>query len=477
MTHSKAHVSWPYPVSAEGLLSGLPDPAVLPRRQTLRDQITIVVDDDPTGPQCVRDVPVITRWTEQDFVWGLAQNSNCLFVLTNSRSMDAVKARDVVNQVVQTALRTPNVDPRGLRFLSRSDSTLRGHFPLETDTIHAALNEVMEPRRALTVLAPAFPSAGRITLDGVHWVVEGGVATPVGMTGYARDETFGFGSSDLCSWVSEKTGRPRVEVRSIRLAQVRRGFEAVAEAMRQTPADGVVVVDAVEESDLDVLAAAVADVEAAGWRVVTRGAPGLARAMIGQRLPGPLSDSEVRAAVMPGHGLVVVGSHVSLSSRQLERVDGLLHVVLDVDRVLSGALNPDECAGLVYEHLLAGDTMLSTSRTLRHGRTAAESLSIARQVADTLVAVTRGVLRRVEPAWLLGKGGITSSDLLSKSAGFARATVLGQLLPGMVPVLRGDVPCLGDDRRCPCVIFPGNVGSDDTLAEAIARLQRATLFV
>lgn len=72
------------------------------------------------------------------------------------------------------------------------------------------------------------------------------------------------------------------------------------------------------------------------------------------------------------------------------------------------------------------------------------------------------------PRYLIGKGGITSSDLDSEALGVRKAQVFGQIIPG-VPVWR-----LGKESKypgLPYIVFPGNVGDADALASAIKILR------
>lgn len=428
---------------------------------------TVVLDDDPTGTQCVRDVPVITSWADGDVAWAYERSATGPFILTNSRSLDPVTAAARTADATRAAVRVARARGEQLRVLSRGDSTLRGHFPLEPDVV---LDILGGGRGGITVLAPAFPAAGRITVDAVHWLVAGGTATPVGLTEYAKDATFGYAESDLRRWVRARSGP--VEVRWVPLDLLRGPVEDTAAVLRATPDGGTVVVDAVVESDLDRLAAAVRLAES-DRTVVTRGGPSLARALLGQAPPPPLSDELLRDRLSgrSGSGLVVVGSHVDTSTRQLDRLRGSTRVVLDVDDLVDGRADPALCARRVVAALRTGDTVLSTSRALRRGRDGEDSLAIARTVAAALVAVTRAVLTECDPAWLLGKGGITASDLVTRTLGMARAVVVGQLLPGLVPVWQA---MSGSHAGRVCGIFPGNVGDQDALVTAVARLRAAT---
>ena len=72
--------------------------------------------------------------------------------------------------------------------------------------------------------------------------------------------------------------------------------------------------------------------------------------------------------------------------------------------------------------------LLVTSRELRRGRDAAESLEISRRVSAALTEVVRGALP-AKPTWVVAKGGITSHDVAVRGLGIRRATVLGQLSP------------------------------------------------
>jgi uncharacterized protein YgbK (DUF1537 family) len=82
-----------------------------------------------------------------------------------------------------------------------------------------------------------------------------------------------------------------------------------------------------------------------------------------------------------------------------------------------------------------------------------------------VVEVVRGA-RAAAPAWVIAKGGITSHDVAVGGLGIRRAEVLGQLLPGMVSVLR-PVEAAPEAVGVPYVVFAGNVGDESTLATVI----------
>ena len=109
--------------------------------------------------------------------------------------------------------------------------------------------------------------------------------------------------------------------------------------------------------------------------------------------------------------------------------------------------------------------LLFTSRTLLRDSDPAASLEIARTVSTAVIEVVRGAVD-ARPAWVVAKGGITSHDVAVRGLGIRRATVLGQLLPGLVSVFR-PVEALPQVVGVPYVVFAGNVGDESTLAHVV----------
>jgi uncharacterized protein YgbK (DUF1537 family) len=445
-----------------GRLAALPPVRSVPADQVADALVgtptVVVLDDDPTGTQTIRDLPVLTRWGADDVDWALAQDTPAFYVLTNTRSLALQDAAARNREVVRTCLEAARRTGREIVFASRGDSTLRGHFPLETDVI---AQEAGTPDAV--ILAPAYTDAGRVTLDGVHWLRDGDRLTPVAESEFAGDATFGYRSSRLADWVAEKSGGAITDVAEVRIEELRSG-------PFRLPAGRVIVLDAVVDDDLRAAVLAILAAERDGARFVYRVGPSFVRARVGQPEQAPIADDEVRDAVGAGHGLVVVGSHVGRTSRQLDRLAArrdLARVEIDVARVLDGDDGHlEDVTNRVLEHLSRTTTLLATSRTLVTGRDEAESLEIARRVSAALTGVTARVVDAGPPAYVLAKGGITSSDVATVSLRADRAWVRGSLLPGIVSLW---APTSGP----PLVVFAGNVGDDDALADVVDRLEAA----
>jgi uncharacterized protein YgbK (DUF1537 family) len=436
------------------------------------DRTLVVVDDDPTGTQTVHDVPVVTRWNVETLRAELRRASPCFFVLTNSRSLPSAAARELSLDLARNLRTASALARRDVTLVSRSDSTLRGHFPAETD----ALSDVWGPFDA-TILAPYFEAGGRYTLDNIHYVAEGDMLVPAGETPFARDAAFGYRHSELREWVEEKSaGRILArEVQSLSLDLLRRdGPEAVLAALLDLPQGCICVANLCAPRDAEVLAAATLAAERAGKNYLYRTGASFVSARLGLA-PRPLLTTGDLSNASNGGGLVVVGSHVPKTTVQLERLLASEHaprrVELDVVSLLDPARREDllDAAAVTISVALAAgeDVVVFTSRSLIEGVDASASLDMGRRVSGALVALMRGL--KATPRFVIAKGGITSSDIATRGFGVVRAIVRGQILPG-VPVWQ-----LGAESRFPglsYVVFPGNVGDEDSLATAFIKLSR-----
>ena len=469
-------------ISREELLRGMPPPATISPadvRQARGNKARqlIVLDDDPTGTQSVAELPVLNSWTAADLEWALGTGAAAVYVMINSRSLDPEAAAARNREVVQAALTAAKNLGVEIDFVSRSDSTLRGHFPLEPQIISEELEVAGRPVDAV-IIVPAFGDAGRITLYSVHYA--GNAATgyvPVGETEFARDATFGYRSSDLREWVEEKSnGRIAAkDVVAITLDEIRAGGDAVAAKLLPLSGGRCVVVDIIEESDLRALALGLLQAQAAGKHFVFRVGPPFVRGMIGQDVHPPLTAEDV-ATIRPAEsafgGLIVVGSHVDLTTRQLNALREKQQPVefeIDVAKVLGDApeAHLNEVVSAVAAALAKGNVVVRTSRTLIRGKDGADSLRIARAVSDAVVQVVRRVLDLAPPRFVIAKGGITSSDVASRGLEIDRAMVRGPMLPGIVSLWE---PIDGPARGIPYIVFAGNVGTEDSLAEVATKL-------
>lgn len=475
----------PAPIAKDELLGGLPpewpeDPLPAIRAALAASgQSFGVLDDDPTGPQTVHGALVLTEWSEAALAEALTERRPFFYILTNTRALPEPEAVARVTAAARNLARAGRQVGRAVVAGVRGDSTLRGHHPAETWAVRDALEAEQGQPFDGEILAPFFLEGGRVTVGDIHYVLEGDRFVPAGQTEFARDTAFGFQASNLAEWAEEKTGgRVRAaEVVSVSIDDLRRGgSERVAELLEQVSERRTVIVNAASYRDLEVFVLGLLRAEAAGKRFFYRTAASFVRVRGGLAGRPLLTAAELYPSGRRSGsgGLVVVGSHVRRSTEQLETALRLLEdlqpVELHVQRVLDNASRQDEldqARQAIEQALSRGRTaVLFTSRELVTAGGRAANLRLSQRVSAALVQIVGGLA--VEPAFLIAKGGITASDLATEALGVRRAIVPGQVAPG--------VPCwlLGEGSRfpgIPYVIFPGNVGGGEALAEVIRLLR------
>jgi uncharacterized protein YgbK (DUF1537 family) len=502
----------PWRPSARVIPSGLSEPSPLdpPAAGSGGGRLkVIVVDDDPTGSQTLHGCPLLLRWDASTLAAGLRHPSPFLFLLANSRALDPPAARQRLRQICRALLpaleaaKAEGVVDRWL-VVSRGDSTLRGHFPLELEELAAALGPF-----AATVLVPAFLEGGRTTVDGVH-LLEG---RPVHESPFARDGLFGYSSSFLPAWVAEKTaGRiPAERVGRLSLAELEAGAACVRDRLQTlaatpqpggvaSPLGAVVAVDATRPEHLRALGAALldgADPAATGPapRFLVQAAASLLNGLV-PLPPQPHTPAGLAALRRRGGdgrlqpGLVLVGSHVPLADAQLaallaEPGCAALEVpVARVHRLLEGPLPDWLLASLEQEwlerladRLAAGATpVFHTSR----GELACRHAAERRRLGQVLAEAMARVVGRLAPqlGYVISKGGITSHTLLADGLELAAVELQGQIQPGLSLVLapsRAGQPCDGvaGAEALPVLTVPGNLGKPDTLLRLWRQLESA----
>ena len=473
----------PRPRPLADLLAGLPpEPAESVLWPDLKAAVRqgarplVAIDDDPTGVQTVHDTRVLLTWGEAELAAEIAQPAPLFFVLTNSRSLptpDAKRINVEIGRRLVSGSRGPFV------VASRSDSTLRGHYPAEVQALEEGLGQRFDGH----LLVPAFFEGGRYTVQDTHWVATP-VATsseviPASATSFAQDAVFGYRTAYLPEWVEEKSrGRWRAgDVQSVSLQTVREGPDAVCRRLMAVDGGVPVVVNVAGYGDLTAFVLGLLRAEAEGKQFLYRTAASFVRVRAGLSARPDLSPSEVYAACRADGasdrpGLVVVGSYQPSSTTQIERLLAASHlrprpVEMHVQTVLEGRWAPERAGAEMDAALEAGDLpVLYTSRRLVTG-TGEQNLAIGRQVTDALLSALQHL--QVRPRFVIAKGGITSHEVAQRGLGATRALVLGQLQPG-VPVWRlaGGPGLRFADM--PYVVFPGNVGGPDSLLAAAETL-------
>lgn len=435
----------------------------------------IVLDDDPTGSQTVHSCLLLMRWDVETLRLGLQDDSPIFFILTNTRALPPESAASVTKEVCRNLKIA--LDAEGIAdflVVSRSDSTLRGHYPIETDAIAQQLG----PFDA-HFLVPAFFEGGRITRDSVHYLFIDGVPTPVHETEFARDSVFSYHHSYLPKYVEEKTqGQIAAEsVTRFLLDDIRAG---TLERLLHLSGNQCVVVDGETQTDLNSFAVDILTAASQGKRFLFRSAASILTALAALP-PQPIAAENMAEYVRSGKpGAVIVGSHVKKTTQQLEALlqeTGTVGIEVNVARLLNDSVN--QSATLLTEILEstkaahdAGKTpVVYTSRQELAFKDVNTRLEFGIKVSSLLMDIVRGLPSNI--GFLISKGGITSNDVLSTGLALTSARLLGQILAGCSMVLTpSDHPQF---PQLPVVLFPGNVGDADALAIVYRRLTKTVL--
>lgn len=398
----------------------------------------VVLDDDPTGIQTVRGCLLITEWDEQHVREGFADEQPFFYILTNTRAMTREEATQVTREAMEMVVKV-NKDLRfRLIIVSRSDSCLRGHFPLETDVMRQVLEENGLTVYKKTPFCPAFIEAGRFTIDGVHYMQSGDKLIPVSETEFARDNVFAYHTSVLRDYIKEKGDN----------------------------ADDYDIVNAQSYDELHKwwnVFSSNEEFANGSDALVIRSSSSLPKVIAG--LPDEITLLDRNIVKSNGVGCFIVGSHVQKTTRQLEQLlqeEGSCGVEVDVQRILEdGEPLMQETLSVIKQ---IADEQLTpvvyTSRREIRLDDADKRQQLGQLVSNFLVDIVRRL--PYTPTYLVGKGGITSHDILTKGIGIQSARVLGQII--------NSVPCIMGPQF-PYIIFPGNVGDDTSLRQVFNKLK------
>ena len=437
----------------------------------------VVLDDDPTGVQTVHDVSVYTDWEEESIRKGFEEKEAMFFILTNSRSFSVEETTKVHQDIAARVAKVARELGQDFMIISRGDSTLRGHYPLETQLLADGLTKNEGVVIDGEIICPFFPEGGRYTMDNIHYVKEQENLVPAGMTEFAKDKTFGYKSSDLTEYVEEKTeGKYHKEdCITISLDELNAlDVQGIKDKLMSAQNMAKIIVNAVSYAELKVFCAALVLAMKAGRHYMARTAAAFTKVM-GRISDQPLLGRAQLEGDTKNGGIVLIGSHVKKTTDQLnclKELDGQADFMeFQVNTVFEENGLEKEVERTVKaaeEKILSGRTVvIYTSRQLLapENMTPEEKLQISVKISNAVTSII-GKLS-VKPKFIIAKGGITSSDVGTKALRVKKARVMGQVKKG-IPVWM-----TGEESKfpgMPYIIFPGNVGEVSTLKEIVEEL-------
>ena len=439
----------------------------------------VVLDDDPTGVQTVHDIHVYTGWDEESIRKGFLEENNLFYILTNSRGFTEEETTKAHNEIAAVVDKIAKETGKEYIFISRSDSTLRGHFPLET----RLLRENYEKNTGKTIdgeiLCPFFKEGGRYTIDNVHYVKYGDALVPDNETEFAMDKTFGYSAATMPEYVEEKTKGEfkAADVTCISLEDIHNmDFDKIEAQLMAVKDFNKIIVNSVGYADIKVFCVALYRAMAKGKVFMFRTAAAIVKVMGGVTDQPLLTRKQMVVKETKNGGIIVVGSHTNKTTAQVEELKKLTDIeFIEMDATLvkdekAFAAEVDRCLKKEEECIRAGKTVCCyTTRALITADTGnkEDELRLSVRISDAVQSLVGRLT--VTPAFVIAKGGITSSDVGVKALAVKQANVLGQIRPG-IPVWQ-----TGEESKFPLtpyVIFPGNVGEAETLREAVEILTK-----
>jgi len=433
----------------------------------------VVLDDDPTGVQTVHDISVYTNWEKESIRQGFEEENNLFYVLTNSRGFTAGQTAKAHREIAAVVDEVAKECGKEYIFISRSDSTLRGHYPLETEI----LKENYENNTGKTIdgeiICPFFKEGGRFTIGNVHYVKYGEELVPADETEFAKDKTFGYSTAVMPEYVEEKTkgAYKASDVTCISLEDIRSAdFDKIEEQLMAVKDFNKIIVNAIDYADVKVFCTALYRAMAKGKVFMFRTAAAIVKVMGGVSSQPLLTREQMVVKETENGGIIVVGSHTDKTTKQVECLKELADIEfieLDATLVKDDEAFEDEvkrCLEKEEECIKAGRTVCCyTTRALITADTGdkEDELRLSVKISDAVQSLVGRL--KITPSFVIAKGGITSSDVGTKALAVRKANVLGQIRPG-IPVWQTG----GESKfpMTPYVIFPGNVGEITTLKEA-----------
>lgn len=433
----------------------------------------VVLDDDPTGVQTVHDISIYTDWEKNTIEDGFNEENSMFFILTNSRGFTSEKTAQVHKVIARNIASVSQETGKDFIVISRSDSTLRGHYPLETKVLAEEIETAAGKKFDGEIIFPFFKEGGRFTINNIHYVKEGYFLVPAGQTEFAKDKTFGFRSSDLTEWCEEKTqGEFKAEdVTCITLDSLRNiEVDKITKQLLVVKNFNKVVVNAVDYIDAKVFAIAFANVVLAGKEFILRSAAAITKVLGGVPDKKLLVRQDLVEKGNTNGGIIIIGSHVNKTTMQMEElkkcrypiefIEFNQHLVLEeggLDREVKRVIS------IVEDKIKRGKTVAVYTRRDRFDlptRDKEKQLMVSVQISDAVTSII-GKLN-VRPNFIIAKGGITSSDVGTKALRVKKANVMGQIKPGIPVWMTGEESKF---PHMPYIIFPGNVGDNGTLKE------------
>tara|TARA_Y100001968_G_C19440610_1_gene762318 strand:- start:2144 stop:3505 length:1362 start_codon:yes stop_codon:yes gene_type:complete len=441
----------------------------------------VVFDDDPTGSQTVYGCPLLLEWDFQTLKKAINYSSNLIFILANTRSLSTDLAQERMKEICHSFIELCLKESLSLEdfiFISRGDSTLRGHGVLEPQI----LMEQLGPFDA-TFHIPAFLEGGRTTVNGIHFL--NGI--PVHESDFARDKIFGYSTSKLSDWLINKSNRnitlediTHISIDQLENASLSQNrFSKLIDFLSELVDNKFVIVDAERPSQLKIFHQALKKI-GKNKKFLFRSAASFINTLAALP-PNTKSTSQLASLRVKDKdlryksGLIIVGSHVKLADEQLDILDRESRcelIELPVRKIVRVIKKPEsELAFLKLQNQFVNSirSILIKDKTpvfyTTRGEVECESVEQRMDLGLKIAEIMSQVVGQIAPelGYIISKGGITTQILLQKGFCLKDVFLEGQILPGLSIVSAYNKK---SNIKLPIITFPGNLGDQNTLCDA-----------
>ncbi len=466
--------------------------------QTRGNEIVVFLEDDSTGVQKSHDVYLLTDYSDEGIRSGLKAahiaGHRLVFILTNSRALSSAQAAELNRNIAKILIDIAQEKKTVIRLGSRSDSTLRGHFPLEPLVLLETLQYHGVSCDGIIVSHVFLTEMSRITINKIHMIriqkPDGSFwYRPVHQTKFAADPRFGYTTSNMPEYVEFKSatsqfGKIRAEnVLHIDIDLIRKGGpEEVKRSLLSVHNGQIVTFDTITPQDLRVFVLGLLKAEQQGKRFLYRTAASLPPIRVNMlEIPVVPQEQIPRPLLRKNRVLCLWGSIVELSNNQLTTLLREMPEVsahpFDVQKILH---SETERELVLKETIQSVEKALTTENpivvyTIPRQEYPSKKLSEERRALNhqRIATALQEVYNRssIQPDVVIFKGGTTSSTGLFNS-GASRVYVIGQIAPG-IPIVK-IFP--SDNKRFPgkellLVLGPGNVGTASTYVDIMQKIQ------
>jgi uncharacterized protein YgbK (DUF1537 family) len=409
---------------------------------------TIVLDDDPSGIQGVAGAYALLD-SEVRLLVDALSDSDTAYVNVNARNVSMPVALSIIRDVIADGRSASEILGEPVQFVFRGDGSLGGHIFEEA--------ELLLDDDGIMVFVPADPARGVTTFDGVQRVNAEGRDVPLHSFPDVIDPRYPVPTSRLVSFAARRSERPAI---SIPLADVRsRDLERM---FSSAEAGSILIPDAVEDSDLDAIAAAILAGQEAGQRFVLWGTAPLVARVTGVHATEPYRLPPVDS---PRRVLMVCAADTTDALTQLARLgqrSGAPLLVNSAVRLFEQEAAIEKLTELVLGRLEYRRLAVVTSERLLSAEAAPADR--VNTIVDVLSRVIRTALPSVDV--LVLQGAQMAAYLARFGLAVPSSFVLGEIAPGM-PICRFSPP----GGEVLVVLVPENITDPDALASLVETLR------